>query len=313
MRVAPPAAAILESVHPAMQRAIATARHVATSDAAVLLTGESGTGKNLLAAAIHAWSHRHAGPLVSVPCSALADHLVESAPWLHAKGPATGDELARLEAALGGTLFLDEVADLPLDAQAKLTCLIAEPRLERVAAGSGRAMDARLIAATHCDLEAKVSAGRFREDLFFRLSVVTIALPPLRARPDDLMALTDHLLACLAARHHRTPPKLTSEVRAILAVYRWPGNVRELVNVLERALVLSSGDTRRPDDLPERLLAPEPSPPGGTPPVAQSLEEVERQQIERVLADTDTLEEAASRLGINTVTLWRKRKRYGFD
>src|SRR5262249_20649814 len=156
-----------------------------------------------------------------------------------------------------------------------------------------------VIAATNRDLEAEVSAGRFREDLFFRLNVVTIALPPLRERPEDLVPLTDHVLTRLAARYRRGPVQIAPEVRLILGAHRWPGNARELVNVLERALVLSRGDTITPEHLPDRLLAC-PMRGGGDAPVASlSLEDLERRHIERVLAESGTLEEAAGRLGIN--------------
>ena len=170
-----------------------------------------------------------------------------------------------------------------------------------------------MIAATNRDLEADVRAGRFREDLFFRLNVVNVTLPPLRERRADLAALTDHLLAVVAARHRRAPLHLAPEARRVLTGYRWPGNVRELMNTLERAVVLSRGDTIRTEDLPDRLLAPAPAAAPATPPTDLSLEELERRHIQQVLGDSTTLEEAAARLGINATTLWRKRKRYGLD
>jgi NtrC-family two-component system response regulator AlgB len=174
-------------------------------------------------------------------------------------------------------------------------------------------VDARVITATNRDLEVDVRAGRFREDLFFRLNVVAIALPPLRERQEDLTALTDHILAGLAVRHRRCALRLTPEARQILAHYRWPGNVRELANTLEHAVVLSRGETITVEDLPDRLLAPS-VPSTATPPVTTlSLEELERHHIQQVLADSPTLEDAAARLGINPTTLWRKRKRYGLE
>ena len=170
-----------------------------------------------------------------------------------------------------------------------------------------------MIAATNRDLEADVRAGRFREDLFFRLNVVNVTLPPLRDRRDDLAALTDHLLGVLAARHRRAPLRLAPEARRVLMGYRWPGNVRELMNTIERAVVLSRGDTIRTEDLPDRLLAPAPAGASPTTPADLSLEDLERRHIQQVLGDSTTLEEAAARLGINATTLWRKRKRYGLD
>src|SRR5262249_29781213 len=195
---------ILESANPAMQRAIATAQQVAASDVPVLLTGESGTGKNVLATYIHTSSPRRRQPFVPMSCAALADHLTEGEFLEHVEGAfidARKNMPGRHEGAVGGTLFLDEVADVPRQVQGKLALSLAEQRFERVGAADSVALDARVIAATNRDLEAEVSAGRFREDLFFRLNVVTIALPPLRERREDLVALTDHILARLAARY----------------------------------------------------------------------------------------------------------------
>ena len=305
---------LVDSASPAMQRAIAVARQAAASDVTVLLTGESGTGKNVLAAAIHGWSPRAAEPFVAISCTTLADQLLESELFGHVKGAFTGawkDKPGRLEAAKGGTVFLDEVGDLPHDLQAKLLRFLEEHRFERVGGTDTVTIDTRVIAATNRDLEADVRAGRFREDLFFRLNVVVITLPPLRDRPGDLPALTDALLARLCTRHGRPRAALTADARRLLAGYRWPGNVRELVNVLERAVVLSAKDEIGAEDLPDRLLAPaEPAPALGR---ESSLEQMERRHIQQVLADAATLEEAAARLGINVTTLWRKRKRYGID
>ncbi len=307
--------ALLESASPAMQRVLATARQVAASDATVLLTGESGTGKNVLASAIHAWSPRCGGPFVTIACTTLAEHLLESELFGHVRGAFTGawkDKPGRLEAAQGGSVFLDEVGELPPELQAKLLRFIEEHRFERVGGSDTIEADARIIAATNRDLEAEVHGGRFRQDLFFRLNVVGIRLPSLRERMEDLPALTDHILASLCARHRRSSLHLAPNVRPTLAAYRWPGNVRELVNALERAVVLARGDTVHAEDLPDRLLAPlaaTPSPTEGE----LSLEELERRHIQQVLADSATLEEAAARLGINPTTLWRKRRRYGID
>jgi two-component system, NtrC family, response regulator AlgB len=308
--------ALLESGSPPMQRALVIARQVAASDATILLTGESGTGKNVLAKAMHGWSARAAGPFVTIACTTLAEHLLESELFGHVKGAFTGawkDKPGRLAAAADGTVFLDEVGELPPELQAKLLRFLEEHRFEPVGGGETITVDARIIAATNRDLEADVRAGRFREDLFFRLNVIEIRLPPLRERLEDLPALVDHLLAGLRARHHRGPLTLAPEARAALAAYRWPGNVRELVNVLERAIVLSRGDVLRAEDLPDRLLAPEPSAVAAPAPTHLSLEDVERRHIEAVLADSGTLEEAAARLGINATTLWRKRRRWGIE
>jgi NtrC-family two-component system response regulator AlgB len=314
LRRAIDAPVLLESASPPMARAIATARQAATSDAAVLLTGESGTGKNVLAAAIHAWSARARGPFVTIACTTLAEHLLESELFGHVKGAFTGawkDRPGRIAAAARGTLFLDEVGELPVHLQAKLLHFLQEHRFEPVGGAQAVAIDTRVIAATNRDLEAEVRAGRFREDLYFRLNVIAIALPPLRERAADLPTLIEHLLRMLAVRHRRGALRLGRDAAGVLAAYRWPGNVRELMNVLEHAVVLSRGDEICTEDLPDRLLAPQAVAAAASVEGARSLEDVERRHIEQVLADSATLEEAAARLGINPTTLWRKRKRYG--
>jgi NtrC-family two-component system response regulator AlgB len=315
LRTALDAPARLESQNPAMRRALETARQAAESEASVLLLGESGTGKNVLARAIHGWSPRRDGPFVTIPCTTLAEHLLESELFGHVKGAFTGawkDKPGRLEAAAGGTLFLDEVGELAPELQAKLLRFLEERRFERVGDAQTIEVDARIIAATNRDLEAEVAAGNFRSDLFYRLAVVSLELPPLRGRREDLPTLVDHLLAALAARHRRALPRLEPAARAALAAYDWPGNVRELGNALERALVLSRGDTIGAESLPDAVLAPTDSTPPA-PTESLSLEEVERRHVRQVLANSTTLEEAASRLGIDPTTLWRKRKRWGLD
>jgi DNA-binding NtrC family response regulator len=306
---------LLESNSPAMQRVLATARQVAESDVTVLLTGESGTGKNVLAAAMHRWSARRNGPFVTIACTTLAEHLLESELFGHVRGAFTGawkDKPGRLSAAQGGTVFLDEVGELSADLQAKLLRFIEEHRFEPVGGTETMAVDVRIIAATNRDLETEAAAGRFRPDLFFRLNVIGIRLPALRDRRQDLPALSDHILRELAARHRRAPLRLADGVLPALTAYDWPGNIRELVNALERAVVLARGETIDAEDLPDRLLAPsETAPPATTPNL--SLGEMKRRRVQQVLADSATLEEAAARLGINPTTLWRQRKRYGLD
>jgi NtrC-family two-component system response regulator AlgB len=306
---------LLDSQSPTMRRALETARQAAASDATLLLLGESGTGKSALARAIHAWSARRAGPFVTIACTTLAEHLLESELFGHVKGAFTGawkDKPGRLEAAAGGSVFLDEVGELAPELQAKLLRLLEERCFERVGDTRTRQVDARILAATNRDLEAEVSAGRFRADLFYRLAVVSVRLPPLRERREDLPALVDHLLAGLAARHARPLPRLSAAARDALAAHAWPGNVRELANALERALVLSRGESIEAESLPDAVLAP-PRDAAAAPPEALSLEEVERRHVRQVLATSATLEEAAARLGIDPTTLWRKRKRWGLD
>jgi NtrC-family two-component system response regulator AlgB len=314
LRTALDAPALLESRNPTMRRALDTAQRAAASDTTVLLLGESGTGKNVLARAIHAWSPRRDGPFVTIPCTTLAEHLLESELFGHVKGAFTGawkDKPGRLEAADGGTLFLDEVGELPPELQAKLLRFLEERRFERVGDARTREVDARLVAATNRDLEAEVRAGRFRADLFYRLAVIPLRLPPLRERGEDLPALVDHLLDGLAARLGRPRPTLEPAARAALAAHAWPGNVRELANALERALVLSRGDSIAGESLPDSVLAPREAGTVTLPAATLSLEEVERRHIQQVLASSATIEEAASRLGIDPTTLWRKRKRWG--
>ncbi|MCC6847773.1 MAG: sigma-54-dependent Fis family transcriptional regulator [Deltaproteobacteria bacterium] len=313
LRAAAGESPILTSENRAMQQELDTARRAAPSDAVVLLTGESGTGKTVLARQIHDWSRRANGPFVTIACTTLAEHLLESELFGHVRGAFTGahkDKAGRVEAAAGGTLFLDEVGELPLELQGKLLRLVEEHCFERVGATTTATVDTRVIAATNRALERDIAAGRFREDLFFRLNVIGIRLPPLRERPEDLDALVDHLLARLAARDRRTALCLAPDARAILHAYAWPGNVRELANALERAAVLTRGDEIEAEDLPDRLHAP---PGAATDSATGSLEDLEKRHIERVLAESTTLEEAAARLGIDVTTLWRKRKRYRLD
>jgi len=278
-----------------MQHALAIARRVANSDAPVLLIGESGVGKSTLAAAIHDWSMRRNSPFIAIGCNA-PDQLHPSNLF--------GD------AAQGGTLFFDEIGALTAELQTSLLRLLSERRLD-VGAGQTVEADARVLAASARDLEADARAGRFREDLFFLLSVVTIRLPPLRERIEDLARLADHVLALLAARHRRGFIAIAPGARMALARYRWPGNIHELVGVLERALILAKGDAITTAHLPEHVLAAQES--SAEPPTAVtlSLDEVRRRHIQRALTECATLQQAAARLGINPTTLWRRRKRYG--
>jgi NtrC-family two-component system response regulator AlgB len=306
-------APLLDSQSPAMVSLLETAQRAAASDATILVTGESGTGKNVLARQIHAWSPRQNRPFVVVNCTTLSDQLLESELFGHMRGSFTGavkDKPGRLEAADGGTAFLDEIADLSGPLQTKLLRFVQEQSFERVGGERTIRVDARIIAASNRELEAEVAARRFREDLFYRLNVITLRLPPLRERREDIMPIANWLLERAAIRSRRENLRLSDDAARAIGNYRWPGNVRELRNAIERAGVLSRSATIVPEDLPDSVFRAAPSPAG---PRGASLEAIEREHIIRVLADSATLEEAAATLGINVTRLWRKRKRYGID
>ena len=287
------------------------AAQVANSDATVLLTGESGTGKSMLAAYIHRLSPRKDGPFVEVACTTLSEHLLESELFGHVRGSFTGaikDKPGRLEAADGGTVFLDEIGDLPLALQVKLLRFLQEKTFERVGGASTIEINARIIAATNQNLEQFVREKRFREDLYYRLNVIEIRVPALRDRPGEIIPMAENFIERSAETHHRASLKLSEEARAALSGYSWPGNIRELKNLIERAVVLSRGDTITLSDLPDKVLATSRREDQGL-----TLEEIERRHIQLVLEQAVTLEEAADMLGINVATLWRKRRKYGMD
>ena len=259
---------LLESRSPAMQRLLHDAQRVAASEAAILLTGESGTGKNVLAHQIHRWSPRREKPFVVINCTTLSEQLLESELFGHVKGAFTGaikDKPGRLEAANGGTVFLDEIADLNAPIQAKFLRFVQEQRFERVGDDNTIHVDARIIAASNRDLPGEVTAHRFREDLFYRLNVIALSVPPLREHAEDVLPLAERLLSAAAIRNHRSQLHFSPEAQAVITNYRWPGNVRELRNAVERAAVLSRSDLISPECLPDTLfqqrpLAPSPLP-----------------------------------------------------
>jgi len=291
-----------------------TARQAARSEATILLTGESGTGKNVLARQIHHWSPRGQNPFVVVNCTTLSEHLLESELFGHMRGAFTGaikDKPGRLEAADGGTVFLDEIGDLSPALQTKFLRFVQEQSFERVGGMQTIRVDTRIIAASNRDLAAEVVAHRFRDDLFYRLNVITLRVPPLRERPEDILPLAERILQAEAFRNHRPGLSFSPEAATTLTRHSWPGNVRELRNAIERAVVLANGDTIMPDHLPDNLFREL----SETAVVAapRNIEEMERELITRVLAESPTLEDAAQTLGINASTLWRKRKRYKID
>jgi NtrC-family two-component system response regulator AlgB len=294
---------------------IETAFAAASSDATILLTGESGTGKNVLARQIHEWSSRRERPFVIVNCTTLSEHLLESELFGHMKGSFTGaikDKPGRLEAANGGTVFLDEIAELSPGLQSKFLRFLEDERFERVGGEQTIKVDARIIAATNRSLPQEISSERFRSDLYYRLNVISLRVPALRERPEDILALAEMFLTETAARNNRTGLQFSDDARKALIAYSWPGNVRELRNAIERAVVLSRGTTLRKDDLPDILFQSSASP-NGTLPEQSTLEQIEQDHIRRVLALAPTLEDAAATLGICISTLWHKRKRYHLD
>jgi len=294
-----------------MQRAIEQARQVATVDAIVLLTGEIGTGKSVLARAIHKWSKRAKKPFAEISCPALSSELLESELFGHVKGAFTGavrDHLGRIAFCEGGTLFLDEIGDLPLSVQPKLLRFIQEREYERLGDHVTRKADVRLIAATNMDFEEAVRNNRFREDLFYRLNVIQIEIPPLRERPDDIADLARRLLIFFGRSHHCAHQRFSNEALHVLCRYPWPGNVRELRNVIERASILCKSELVGIEYLPEKLLFAENRPKPGD---LVSLDKLEEMHIRRVLATAKSLQEAADILGVDQATLWRRRKRYG--
>ncbi|MCC6487026.1 MAG: sigma-54-dependent Fis family transcriptional regulator [Candidatus Hydrogenedentes bacterium] len=303
--------AVFHSESPAMQRTLEQARQVALSEATVLLRGPSGTGKTVLARAIHEWSPRAAKPFVTVSCPSLSRELLESELFGHVKGAFTGalrDNPGRIAGCEGGTLFLDEIGDLPAAIQPKLLRFLQERTYERVGGQTTITADVRIIAATNTPLEDAVREGRFREDLYYRLNVFPIAIPALAARPDDVESLAAGMLPFFAAQNHKRISGFTQKAIAALRGYPWPGNIRELRNVVERAAILCAGE------LVDVCHLPDPVVPAALPVQlgdAVPLDLVEEQHIRRVLAVTGSLQNAADVLGIDQATLWRKRKQYG--
>jgi NtrC-family two-component system response regulator AlgB len=295
---------------PVMQRATDLARQVAETDAIVLLTGENGTGKSILARTIHGWSKRGNKPFAEISCPALSAELLESELFGHVKGAFTGavrDHSGRIAFCEGGTLFLDEIGDLPLSVQPKLLRFIQEREYERLGDHVTRKADVRLIAATNTNLEEAVKNHRFREDLFYRLNVIQIEIPPLRERPEDVINLAKRLLTFFGRSNHKASQRFTDDALQVLRRYSWPGNVRELRNIVERASILCNSESVGIEHLPDKLLHIEECPKPGD---LASLDTIEETHIRRVLASTKSLQEAADILGIDQATLWRRRKRY---
>jgi DNA-binding NtrC family response regulator len=290
----------------------------AGSDATVLVLGESGTGKEMVARVLHVRSHRSAGPFIAINCAAIPENLLESELFGHEKGAFTGAigrRVGRLERATGGTLFLDEIGDMSIALQSKILRALQEREIERVGGGSTIPIDVRIVAATNRDLLERVQEGSFREDLYYRLAVVSLRLPPLRERGRDLDRLVEHFGAFYARAHSRSVRAVSEEALEILRSHPWPGNVRQLRNALERAVVMADGEVLLPEHLPADVRNPALSGRSTPPPVREplcTLQEMERRMIVRALEETrKNCSAAAELLGIHRNTLRRKMQEYG--
>jgi len=300
---------------PAIRNVLRTVAQVAGTDSTVLITGESGTGKELVAAAIHYQSPRSGNPYIRINCGAIPDNLMEAELFGHEKGAFTGAQVRRagkFEMADGGTLLLDEIGDLPLHLQVKLLRVIEERAVERIGGGRPVPVDVRLICATAKDLKEETQQGRFREDLFYRLQVIPIWVPPLRDRREDIPKLCDGFLEEFS-RRRTAPLRLTSEALEILRHYAYPGNIRELRNIIERVSVLVPGPVIGPDDLPQDLRGQQPQPVAGGVAgrfsLAQTVADAEGQCIRMALGESrGNKTEAARLLGISRKNLWEKMK-----
>lgn len=297
-----------------MEEVVSMAARAAESSATVLVTGESGTGKELVARAIHELSTRREGPFVAVNCSAVPENLIESELFGHEKGAFTGAErrrIGRFEQADGGTLFLDEIGDIPLLVQVKLLRVLQERNFERVGGDETVSVDVRIVAATNRNLAEEVGAGTFRDDLFYRLNVVGIEIPPLRARKSDIPLLVEHFIGHYAGIHGKSIRSVTPEALDRLVKYPFPGNVRELGNIIEQAVVLTRGDVITVRDLPVRLSAGEEKTHGDGG-LEEQVEALEREALARALRESGGNQSAAARLlGISERKIRYMLNKYG--
>jgi DNA-binding NtrC family response regulator len=295
-----------------MQRVIEVIKVVAKSNATVLVTGESGTGKELVARAIHSQSNRHNKPFIAVSCAALPESLLESELFGHEKGSFTGayaQKKGKFEFGEGGTLFLDEIGEMSANIQVHLLRVLEEKEFTRVGGNEPIKVDVRVISATNKDLRKAIEKQEFREDLYYRLNVVNVELPPLRERKEDVPLLAQHFLNKFASENRKEISGFSPEALEFLLDYDWPGNVRELENAIERAVILAKNSLITVDDLPQENLSL-----GYSIGSKKSIKEVEKEHILNVLRKTgDNYSEAARILGISRMTLYNKAKEYGFD
>ena len=312
---------LLDSSTPLMKGVMDTLLRAAKTPASILILGESGTGKSVVARALHQQSHLADKLFVTVSCPSLSKELLESELFGHVKGSFTGalrDHWGKVKLASGGTLFLDEIGDLPIEIQPKLLRLLQEREYERVGENTTRRAEVRVIAATSRDLKKRVAQGTFREDLFFRLNVITAELPPLRERPSDLIRFAGHYLKHFAALCGRRLDGFSEPASTAIRDYAWPGNLRELRNAIERAVIMAKGTKIELEDLPAELRRKTVLEINGNNPSLEvgslvSLEQLEEAHLRKVLERTANLAEAAQILGIDHATLYRKRKKIGLE
>jgi two-component system, NtrC family, response regulator AlgB len=307
---------------PVMKEVMDVLYKAARAPASILILGESGTGKSVVAKAVHEASHLKDKPFVTVSCPSLSKELLQSELFGHAKGSFTGaikDYWGKVKQAEGGTLFLDEIGELPVEIQPKLLRLLQEREYERVGESVVREANVRVIAATNQDLKKRVAEGTYREDLYFRLNVITVEMPPLRARPDDLLRFAESYAAHFASQIGRKIAGFTDAAKQCLRQHPWPGNLRELRNTVERAVILCSGSKIEASDLPPDVRDGTAAAPGAVTPdgvvagAFVSLEQLEEAHIRRIVEQTSSLSEAAQILGIDQATLYRKRKKMGME
>jgi len=313
---------IFDFTTPAMQEVMDVLMRAAKTPASILILGESGAGKSVAARAVHDKSHLADKPFVTVSCPSLSKELLESELFGHVRGSFTGaikDHWGKVKAAEGGTLFLDEIGDLPMEIQPKLLRLLQEREYERLGENVTRQANLRVIAATNRDLKKRVAEGLFREDLYFRLNVIAVEMPPLRSRDGDLIRFAEHYEKFFAEQCGRKLDGLSPEAIACIRAYAWPGNLRELRNAIERAVILAKRDKLFPEDFPAELRGQNTSATSSNgenlPQVGSliSLEKLEEAHLRKILERTPSLTEASEILGIDQATLYRKRKKIGLE